>query len=100
LRIMTFEPQNDIIHVSTYSPYLDEYLEDSGNKFDLAWDMTGDTVPQGNVLVYSGAEFCLGTVAQGSCALRSTDESSIKVLYLGDAKHKSSSASTVPSNSP
>ena len=100
LRIMTFEPQNDIIHVSTYSPYLDEYLEDSGNKFDLAWEMTGDTVPQGNVLVYSGAEFCLGTVAQGSCALRSTDESSIKVLYLGDAKHKSSSASTVPSNSP
>ena len=100
LRIMTFEPQNDIIHVSTYSPYLDEYLEDSGNKFELAWEMTSDTVPQGNVLVDSGAEFCLGTVAQGSCALRSADESSINVLYLGDAQHKSSSASTVPSNSP
>src|SRR5215211_2545355 len=54
LRIMTFEPQNDIIRVSTYSPYLDEYLEDSGNKFDLAFDMSSDTLPQGNVLVYSG----------------------------------------------
>ena len=100
LRIMTFEPQNDIIHVSTYSPYLDEYLEDSGNNFDLAFDMTGDTLPQGNVLVYSGVNYCLGTVAQGSCELQKANENPIKVVYLGDANHKGSRASTVVSNSP
>jgi hypothetical protein len=100
LRIMTFDPQNDIIHVSTYSPYLDTYLEDSGNKFDLAFDMTSDTAPQGNVLVYSGANYCLGTVAQGSCELQNANQSPIKVVYLGDATHKSSSAFTVPTPSP
>lgn len=97
LRIMQFEPQNDIIHVSTYSPYLDQYLEDSRNKFDLPFDMTSGTSPQGNILVYSGINYCLGTVAQGSCELRNADKNAIKVVYLGDAKHKGSSASTVPS---
>ena len=100
LRIMKFEPQNDIIRVSTYSPYLDQYLEDSGNQFDLAFDMTGDAVPQGNVLVYSGVNYCLGTVAQGSCELQSASEEAIRVVYLGDTSHKGSSASTVPSDSP
>jgi hypothetical protein len=100
LRIMMFEPQNDIIHVSTYSPYLDEYLEDGGNKFDLTFEMTSDALPQGNVLVYSGANYCLGTVAQGSCELPSANEKPIKVVYLGDANHKGSRASTVPSHSP
>jgi hypothetical protein len=99
LRIMKFEPQNDIIRVSTYSPYLDQYLEESGNQFDLAFDMTGDAVPQGNVLVYSGVKYCLGTVAQGSCELHSASEEPISVVYLGDASHKGS-ASTVPSDSP
>jgi hypothetical protein len=93
---MTFEPQNDIIHVSTYSPYLDKYLEDSGNKFDLAFDMTGDTIPQGNVLVYSGVNYCLGTVAQDSCELKRSNEDQINVVYLGDARHKGSRASTTP----
>jgi len=100
LRIMTFEPQNDIIHVSTYSPYLDEYLEDSGNKFDLAFDMSSDTLPQGNVLVYSGVNYFLGTVAQGSCELQKANENPIKVVYLGDTNHKGSRASTAASNSP
>ena len=100
LRIMRFEPQNDIIHISTYSPYLDQYLEDRGNKFDLAFDMTSDTVPQGHVLVYSGANYCLGTVAQGSCELQSSNDDPIRVVYLGDARHKGSSASTVLSTTP
>src|SRR5215211_1971552 len=88
LRIMTFEPQNDIIRVSTYSPYLDEYLEDSGNKFDLTFDMTGGALPQGNVLVYSGVEYCIGTVTQGSCQLETASQKSIRVVYLGDVHHK------------
>jgi hypothetical protein len=100
LRIMKFEPQNDIIHVTTYSPYLDQYLEDSGNKFDLKFDMTSDRSPQGNVLVYSGSTYCLGTVAQGSCELQSAQENAIQVLYLGDSNHKGSSASTTPTHSP
>jgi hypothetical protein len=100
LRIMTFEPQNDRIHVSTYSPYLDEYLEDNGNKFDLAFDMTGDTLPQGNVLVYSGVNYCVGTVTQGSCELTTAGETSINVVYLGDITHKGSASSAVPSYVP
>jgi hypothetical protein len=100
LRIMTFEPQNDIIHVSTYSPYLDEYLEDSGNQFDLAFAMTGDTSPQGNVLVYSGVNYCVGTVTQGGCELEIASEKPINVVYLGDANHKGSASSTASSDLP
>lgn len=100
LRIMTFEPQNDIIRVSTYSPYLDEYLADSGNKFDLAFAMTGDTLPAGKVLVYSGMEYCVGTVAQGSCELEAAGEKAIHVVYLGDARHKGSRISALPSFAP
>jgi hypothetical protein len=98
LRIMTFEPQNDIIHVSSYSPYLDQYLEDSGNQFDLTFDMTGAPSPRGNVLVYSGMNFCVGSVAQGACELKTAGEKPIRVMYLGDAHHKGSASSAVPSD--
>ena len=100
LRIMKFEPQNDIIHISTYSPYLDEYLEDSGNQFDLAFDMTGNLSPRGNVLVYSGMNYCVATVAQGGCELETAREKPIHVVYLGDVNHKGSASSTVPSELP
>jgi hypothetical protein len=100
LRIMTFEPQNDIIHVSSYSPYLNEYLEDGANKFDLAFDMAGDTLPRGDVLVYSGVKYCIGTVAQGGCELETAGENSIKVVYLGDINHNGSISPDVPFHSP
>jgi hypothetical protein len=100
LRIMTFQPQNDIIHISTYSPYLDQYLEDRGNKFDLAFVMTGNSDPQGNVLVYSGVNYCVGTVAQGGCELEPSPEKPIHVVYLGDANHKGSASSAAPSALP
>jgi hypothetical protein len=100
LRIMKFEPQNDIIHVSSYSPYLNEFLEDRGNQFDLAFDMTGDRSPQGNVLVYSGVNYCVGTVAQAGCELETAREKPIKVVYLGDANHKGSASSMLSSALP
>ena len=90
LRIMTFEPPNDVIRVSTYSPYLDKYLTDNKNQFDLNLDMAGSTLPAGHVLVYSGFNFCVGTVASGSCELESIDQNSLKAVYLGDISHKGS----------
>jgi len=96
LRIMTFEPQNDMIRVTTYSPYLDKYLKNKKNRFNLAFDMTGDTLPVGTVLVYSGLNFCFGTVAGRSCELESIDQNSLKAIYLGDTRHKGSMSYTIP----
>jgi hypothetical protein len=36
LRLMEFDEANNMIHVRTYSPYLDQYLTDAGNQFDLS----------------------------------------------------------------
>ena len=98
LRIMTFEPQKDNIRVKSYSPYLDRYLTDKDNQFDLFFDMTGGATPNGKVLVYSNFNICIGTVASGSCELDAVDKKSLKAVYLGDFSHKGSS--TPPTSNP
>jgi hypothetical protein len=100
LRIMTFVPQEDGIHVSTYSPYLDSYMEDEQNRFDLAFDMTGGTPPGGSVLVYSGLRYCTGTVAQGGCALEIERGEPVKAVYLGNMENQGSLASFIFSAAP
>lgn len=100
LRIMTFEPQHDMIRVRTYSPYLDEFLTDSQNQFDLSFDMSGGTVPAGYVLVYSGFNFCVGTLASGNCELESIDQNSLNAVYLGDIHYKGSRSASTPGESP
>jgi len=40
LRIMTFEPDTDEVHVQTYSPWLDDYETDGDSDFVLSFDMT------------------------------------------------------------
>lgn len=98
LRIMTFKPQEDLIRVTSYSPYLDKYLADEDNQFDLPFEMTGDTPPEGNVLVYSGLNFCVGTIESGGCELNVADQRSLKAVFLGDIGHKSSRA--IPLSNP
>jgi len=100
LRIMKFEPQNDTIRVTSYSPYLDHYLTDSDNQFDLFFDMTGGTQLGGSVIVYSGSSYCIGSVADGSCEIDATDVNSLKAVYLGDLGHKASKSSAVSNSSP
>jgi hypothetical protein len=42
LRLYQFSPSNNVIHVSTYSPYLDQYLgtfNDSPSQFDIPYTM-------------------------------------------------------------
>ncbi len=41
MRIMTFRPLLNRIDVVTYSPYLNQYMTDSINKFSLTWHSTG-----------------------------------------------------------
>lgn len=96
LRIMTFDPQNDVIRVTSYSPYLDKYLTDDDNQFDLSLDMTGDTPPGGFVLAYSGFDFCIGRVVDGGCELDAVDMDALHVVYLGDVSHKGSVSSLLP----
>ena len=43
LRILTFQPGNNQIVVSTYSPTLNAYLTDSGNSFTVPWHATSKT---------------------------------------------------------
>ncbi|HET6279319.1 MAG TPA: metallophosphoesterase [Polyangia bacterium] len=38
LRLMRFDPTAHQVSVSTYSPYLDRYLDDADNEFTLPWD--------------------------------------------------------------
>jgi hypothetical protein len=39
LRIMEFVPSENKIYVKTYSPYLDQYDNDSANQFELYYSM-------------------------------------------------------------
>ena len=41
MRILTFRPLLNRIDVVTYSPYLNQYMTDSINKFSLTWHSTG-----------------------------------------------------------
>jgi hypothetical protein len=39
LRILTFKPKEDILYVTTYSPYLRKYQDDSESTFSLQYPM-------------------------------------------------------------
>ena len=56
MRIMTFRPSLNRIDVTTYSPYLNQYLTDANNQFSLTWHSTGVTSGTGAVTgeVYGG----------------------------------------------
>jgi hypothetical protein len=59
MRIMTFRPALNRIDVTTYSPYLNQYLTDSSDQFSITWHSTGVT---------SGTGAIVGTVLGGSAA--------------------------------
>jgi len=82
--------RNDKIRVASYSLYIDEYPAESDNQFDLPFDITGDTPPEGTVLVYSESNYCIGTIVNRSCELDTVDKNSLSPVYPGDIGHKSS----------
>ena len=97
LRIMNFQPSKDIIRITTYSPYLGEYLSDDDNQFDLSFDMTSGSLPTGEIIVSNGMDECVGTIEEGSCelVLTTVGENNFTATYSGDADHKSSSSSEI-----
>jgi len=98
LRVMTFQPSSDIIRVTTYSPYLDEYLTDDENQFELSFDMTGGSLPMGEIVISNGTDECLGSAEEGSCELVLTTlgENNFTATYSGDANYRGSSSSEIP----
>ena len=93
LRIMTFQPNNDMLQVSTYSPYLNEYLTDDGNQFKLPFEMTSGKMPTGTVTVSNGIDECTGSVEEGSCELVLTILNEFTASYSGDENYKGSTSS-------
>lgn len=61
LRIMEFRPAENVIEVTTYSPYLNQFEEDADSHFTLPYDMgsgtfvplTTATVPSGTTVNYA-----------------------------------------------
>ena len=43
MRILQFSPANNVIHVKTYSPTLNQYENDGDSQFDLSYDMQGSS---------------------------------------------------------
>jgi hypothetical protein len=35
MRLLSFEPDSWVVHVTTYSPHFDNWLRDDPNQFDL-----------------------------------------------------------------
>jgi hypothetical protein len=60
LRLMTFSPSNNVIHVTTYSPYTGSSRTGANSQFDLSYNMSGTTAPFApvgtNVSVTSGTQ--------------------------------------------
>jgi hypothetical protein len=46
LRIMTFVPKEDVIHVRSYSPTRDSDLTSDASRFSLPYRMRGDNAPK------------------------------------------------------
>ena len=94
LRIMTFQPNRDTIQVTTYSPYLDRYLADSENQFELSFNMTGGKVPSGKVTIHNGTDRCVTTLNTGFCELVKTNNGSsgFTAIYSGNLFFKSSAS--------
>ncbi|MBN1306138.1 MAG: metallophosphoesterase [Anaerolineales bacterium] len=89
LRILTFHPNTDLVTVTTYSPYLDAYLTDDDNQFQLSFDMTGGEALSGEVTITNGVDSCTGTVQRGSCELIVTTAGmqTFAAEYSGDPNH-------------
>jgi 3',5'-cyclic AMP phosphodiesterase CpdA len=51
LRILKFSPSQDKIYVSTFSPYLNIYENDTDSKFELDFNMTGVTKNESHLLL-------------------------------------------------
>lgn len=98
LRIITFQPSKDTLQVSTYSPYLDDYLMDDENQFELPFEMTSGEIPTGEVTISNGIDECTGSIEKGSCELTLTSQSEFIASYSGDANYKSSTFSAGVNN--
>ena len=57
MRIMTFRPSLNRIDVTTYSPYLNQYLTDASDQFSITWHSTGVTAGTASVVgeVFGGS---------------------------------------------
>jgi hypothetical protein len=71
LRLMQFSPSNNVIHVSTYSPWLDQTENDADSQFDIPYSMSSaesyallGTVP--DVVSGSTASLTLAGLAGGT----------------------------------
>jgi hypothetical protein len=47
MRLMQFDPGNNVVHVKSYSPVTGQYLDEPENQFDLAIDFNGRFGPAG-----------------------------------------------------
>ncbi len=54
LRILRFVPAEDKVHVTTYSPWLNQYETDANSQFSLDFPMTTPLADAGSVVVPSG----------------------------------------------
>jgi hypothetical protein len=97
LRIINFQPASDLIQVTTYSPYLDDYLRDDDNQFDISFDMAGGKMPMGKITISNGVDKCTSTVEEGGCELLLTTggENTLVATYSGDTNYKSSSSTEI-----
>ncbi|MES2220566.1 MAG: carboxypeptidase regulatory-like domain-containing protein, partial [Acidobacteriota bacterium] len=57
MRIMSFRPNLNRIDVTSYSPYLNQYLTDPSDQFSITWHSTGVTAGTGTVVgeVFGGS---------------------------------------------
>ncbi|KAA3646432.1 MAG: hypothetical protein DWQ07_09465 [Chloroflexi bacterium] len=85
LRIMRFYPLEDLIRIETYSPYLDAYMRDAENEFELRYELADMGLLQGEVTISAGEESCTATVREGVCTLtlNSAEIASVQAEYLG-----------------
>jgi hypothetical protein len=86
LRILTFQPDQNQIVVSTYSPTLNAYLTDSGNSFTVPWHATST----------SGLGTIKGRLKNTAC----TAISGAKVSYAGGSTTTDNSGNFTLSNVP
>lgn len=104
LRTYTFSPSNNVIHVDTYSPYLDQYLgtnfNNSPSTFDISYQMSDAKPPYqvlGTVTVNSGAPASVnwsGLSPSSSYEWSATVSDGVNTLSLPASSFSTGSGST------
>jgi fibronectin type 3 domain-containing protein len=111
LRIMTFSPANNTIHVQTYSPWLNQFETDADSDFTLSYDMQGGSsaftvigtqsnVPSGSNTSVAWQNLTAGTQYEWYATVSDGNRTTTSSTYTFTTVNPTPTNTSAPTNTP